>query len=165
MSNSSAIYFQTKFFSPPLQPWILKQIPKQTEPMLSRGQTNPWQISTKRPNPWDRHSWKKKNGRENKQAQAPLQIIENRNTDDVVLELAGWLACDKSKLCAFSLSLSLSLSLLHSIHNTITYMMLVGIGETLLLFPRQVHKSILGFLEIQNPGFFFDHEDLKIPTM
>jgi len=100
-------------------------------------------------------------GEKNKQAQAPLQNIENRNTDDVVLELAGWLACDKSKLCAFSLSLSL----LHSIHNTITYMMLVGIGETLLLFPRQVHKSILGFLEIQDPGFFLDHEDPKIPTM
>jgi hypothetical protein len=48
----------------------------------------------------------KKSGRENKQAQAPLQNIENRNTDDVVLELAGWLACEKSKLCAFSLSLS-----------------------------------------------------------
>jgi hypothetical protein len=31
----------------------------------------------------------KKIGRENKQAQAPLQNIENRNTDDVVLELAG----------------------------------------------------------------------------
>jgi hypothetical protein len=45
-------------------------------------------------------------GEKNKQAQAPLQNIENRNTDDVVLELAGWLACDKSKLCAFSLSLS-----------------------------------------------------------
>jgi hypothetical protein len=44
-------------------------------------------------------------------------------------------------------------------------MMLVGIGETLLLFPRQVHKSILGFLEIQDPGFFLDHEDPKIPTM
>jgi hypothetical protein len=64
-----------------------------------------------------------------------------------------------------SLSLSLSLSLLHSIHNTSTYMMLVGIGETLLLCPRQVHKSILGLLEIQDPRFFLDHEDPKIPTM
>ncbi len=82
----------------------------------------------------------KKSGRENKQAQAPLQNIENRNTDDVVLELAGLWQKQTLRL--------LSLSLLHSIHNPITYMMLVGIGETLLLFPRQVHESILGFLEI-----------------
>jgi len=73
--------------------------------------------------------------------------------------LAGWLVTKANS------APSLSLSLLHSIHNTITYMMLVGIGETLLLFPRQVHKSILGFLEIQDPGFFLDHEDPKIPTM
>lgn len=59
---------------------------------------------------------KKRVGEKNKQAQAPLQNIENRNTDDVVLELAGWLACDKSKLCAFSLSLSPSQ---HSQHHHI----------------------------------------------
>ncbi len=70
---------------------------------------------------------------------------------------AGWLVT-KANSAPF-------LSLLHSIHNPITYMMLVGIGETLLLFPRQVHESLLGFLEIQDPGFFLDHEDPKIPTM
>jgi hypothetical protein len=124
--------------------------------MMHRGQTNPWQISTKRPNPWDRHSWKKRLGEKTNKLK---HLFKTSKIATLTTLFLSWLACDKSKLCAFSLSL------LHSIHNPITYMMLVGIRETLLLFPRQVHESILGFLEIQDPGFFLDHEDPKIPTM
>lgn len=117
MPNSSAIYFQTKFFSPPLQPWILKQIPKQTEPMMSRGQTNPWQISTKRPNPWDRHYWKKRVGEKTNKLKHLFKTSKIATLTTLFLSwLAGWLVCDKSKLCAFSLSLSPSQ---HSQHHHI----------------------------------------------